>query len=79
MLISFFTGEKAEKHRGELRKLLARLTVSQPREPGPWYFYASLLINDEKRTPEDLGRKKNKLIILIEMSDVNSFLMRSLI
>jgi len=49
-------GEKAEKHRGELRKLLARLTVAQPREPGPWYFYGSLLINNEKRTPEDLVR-----------------------
>ena len=59
IFITFFAGEKAEKHRGELRKLLARLTVAQPREPGPWYFYGSLLINNEKRTPEDLGEKIN--------------------
>ena len=51
----FCPGESSERHRGGLQKLLARLTVCQPREPGSWYQYGILLTSGAGASAEDLG------------------------
>jgi hypothetical protein len=37
-------GVSSVKHRDGVAQLLARLTVSMPREPAPWHSYATLLL-----------------------------------
>jgi hypothetical protein len=37
-------GVSSVKHRDGVAQLLARLTVSMPKEPAPWHSYAILLL-----------------------------------
>ena len=52
-----FIGDDSSVYRGSLQKLLARLSVCQPRDAIVWTLYGALLVSNKTKPNEDQGRK----------------------